>query len=245
MIVDRQVPRSLGFADDVGAKIRSGQAGMQIAELVRIGELSAFTHRALIAESPSHAQAAVDRLLDEYREWMGQADDERRAGPQHAVDLTKYSIEIVDRGESENTHHEIYRCIAQEREIRGVALVQLDLDGLAISELARVVDLRRVGVEREYFGALFGECNCRMAHAAAEIDDPLAGDVADQATIEAGHVGPEFDVIDRAGLRCGECSGVAHPSHASRLRRSDKHGGDVRIEARRYPGRHPPLPLRR
>ena len=85
---------------------------MQITELVGIRELRAFAHRTLIAKSPPHTQAAVGGLLDEYRQGMGQAHDERRALLQDTVHLPKDAIEIVDCGKSEDTDHEVDRCVA-------------------------------------------------------------------------------------------------------------------------------------
>ncbi len=110
--------------------------------------------------------------------------------------LAKCSVEIGFGRERMNAHHHVDAFVAHKGQVGKVAVVKFDPYFVFFGELARVVELRRVGIDGNYFRTSFGHGDRAVSHPGAEFEHPLVGDVAEQTAIEASRqIRTEFDVI--------------------------------------------------
>ena len=81
-------------------------------------------------------------------------EDERALPGQHPVHLAEEAVEVFDLVHDAGGQREVDRVGAEEREIRGVALVPLDAHLGRVGELAAERELRGRDVDRDHVRAL-------------------------------------------------------------------------------------------
>ena len=152
-------------------------------------------------------------LVDEVVGRVGEREHQRGVLLQHAVDLTEHPVEVFDVPERVRREHEIDRLATNEREVGEVAVMQLDLDTLPFAQTPSVRDLRCGEVDADRDRSLLRERDRRLGTTTAEIEHPLAAQVAQQAEVGFGR-----DVGAVHGDVCGQLGsslvgvGVAIPS---------------------------------
>ena len=126
--------------------------------------------------------------------------------------LAEHPVEILDVAEGVGREDQVDRVGPQEGQVGEVAVAELDLDLLALAQPAGERQLLGREVDADGGGALLGEGDRALGAAAAELEHPLALEVAEQAEVGLGaDVGPVVGDVGgqlRAGLVGG---GVAVP----------------------------------
>ena len=143
---------------------------------------------------------------------MREAEHQRRALLEHAVDLPEDAVEVLHEAEGVGAEHEVDRLATHEGEVGELAMVQLDLDALAVGEALGERELLGREVDADGDGALLGERDRALRTTATQLEDALAAQVAEQPEVGlvvdvwavAGDVGGQL----RARLVAG---GVAIP----------------------------------
>ena len=112
---------------------------------------------------------------------MREREREPRAGAQHALHLAQHAPEVGERREGSLGERDVDRVAAEEREVGEVAGAQLDADLGGLGALAGREPGLGARVDRDDVGATPGELHRAGAVAAAELEDALALDVAEQS----------------------------------------------------------------
>jgi hypothetical protein len=119
--------------------------------------------------------------VDDAERRMRKRDHEGRFRSQHAVHLSEDAVEVGDRRQRVDAQRDVDRVRADEREVGEVAVAQLDLRLFALDEAARVADLFVGIVHRDHARALFRHRDGIGTTAAAELEDALVLELAEEA----------------------------------------------------------------
>ena len=123
-------------------------------------------------------------------------EHERGPRAQHAVNLAEQPVEILDLVHHPGRQRDVDRIGAEEREIRGVALVPLHPDLGRVGQAASERELRRGHVDRDHVRALAGHRYRVLARPAPDVEHPSALEVAADAEVGLGRqVGTELHCV--------------------------------------------------
>lgn len=202
----------MAFEHGVDRELRTGECGDDPLDRVdpaapdRIGRLP----------RPRGA-VGVDRVGAQRRR-VGERDDRVSVGAHHPVHLSKHPIEVIDQAQGPHRHGDVDLVGADEGEFGRAGFVKLDGDLVVVGEAPGSGELIVVGVGRHDSSAATGEADGGVAGTAAEVENALAPDLAQQPPVELGaELRPELDMIERS--RRGGPRVIAR--HTGTLRRGD------------------------
>ena len=98
--------------------------------------------------------------------------------PQHPVDLAEHAVDVVDGHETPDRQRGVDGVGTDERQLGQWGVVDLQADLLSVAGRSRFGHLVGRLVDADHLGSLPGEGDRVVAGAAAEVEDPLAVDVA-------------------------------------------------------------------
>lgn len=133
---------------------------------------------------------------------MGERDDCVSVGFQHPVDLSKDAVEVIDETQRPDRDGDIDLVSADEGQLGRPSLMKLDGDLMVGGQRSGRGELVTVVVGGDDAGAATSETNGGVAGAAAEIEDSLAFDLAQEASVDVGaEAGTELDMVDGSVCR--------------------------------------------
>ena len=151
---------------------------------------------------------------------VGERQHEGHLRPEDAMDLPEHPVDVLHRREAERREGPVDRVGPQEGQLGQRGVVELDLHPLALAGSARVGDLVGGLVDPDDLRTLAGQGDGVVAGAAAEVEDPLALDRAEELEgVLPRDVGPVGD--DIRGQLAPAGGGHREPLHG---RQSDRAG---------------------
>jgi hypothetical protein len=115
------------------------------------------------------------------------------------VDLAEDPVQVLDLGQRGDRQRGVDRVAPQEREVGQVRAVELDADVLLLARLPGPVDPAGHLVDDDHLGLVAGQGEDGVGPAAAQDQDPLALDLAQEPELGlAGDVGAVLELGDGA-----------------------------------------------